>query len=463
MTRRAIIVDDEESVCWSLDRALRAEGYETAVAANAEDGLRLVEDRPPDVMFLDVRLPGQDGITALEQMQQLYASVPVVIMTAYGDLTTAVRAMKSGAFDYLVKPFDLSQALRAAANAQHWRGASSVGVTQSTNFDGEIVGQSKVMQEVFHRIALVAPHSASVLITGESGVGKELVARAIHRHSGRSAGPFVPVTVSALNPTLLESELFGHVQGTVPGAEIPRIGILAQARGGTVFLDEVTDVPLPVQAKLLRALELGEVIPHGGYQPTTHDFRVIAASSRNLQQLVEEGLFRQDLYYRLNVFRIHVPPLRDRLEDVPTLAEYFLRQFHANGMPIPAETLEFLRKQPWPGNVGEFRNALERASIIAHGSPLMPEHFGEPNATTSHFGIDIASAVRQWLRQRMSEGSTVGDLMAELMPLVESALIAEVLRHTHGNRSLTAQWLGLDRATVRKKIQQYDLENESSK
>jgi len=316
------------------------------------------------------------------------------------------------------------------------------------------------MQEVFRRIALVAPHSAPVLITGESGVGKELVARAVHRHSDRSAGTFLPIHTTAIDPAMLERALFGHDTAASAVAESPDCEHSAGAAGDTVFLDEIADVPLPVQAKLLHAMEFDGSASVASDSPIRLDIRIIAATARDLPQLVEKGEIRQDLYYRLNVFRIHLPALRERPEDVPMLAEYFLRQLHVNPPPLSHETLAYLQKQPWPGNVREFRNALERGSIVARGGPLMPEHFSEPITIPVEPGGDLTSAVRQWLRQKFADGPMPGSLAAELLPMVESALIREVLLLTKGNRSLAAQWLGLDRATVRKKIQQYGLESE---
>ncbi len=460
MTRRAIIIDDEESVCWALGRALRSEGYETAVAASAEEGLRLIADRPPDVAFLDVRLPGMDGVTALERIRHLHASVPVVIMTAFGDLATAVRALKGGAFDYLVKPFDLAQALRTAQNAQHLRSSTPTALNIGFNTDEEMVGQSAVMQGVFKRIAMVAPHSACVLITGESGVGKELVARALHRHSSRSSGAFLPAHAAALNPALVESELFGHVRGAFIGADDDRVGLLARAQRGTVFLDEVAELPLTVQVKLLRALELGEVLPVGGDEPLRLDFRIIAATNCDLEALVADGKFRRDLFFRLNGFRIHLPALRERLDDIPVLTRHFLNQLAPDSPPLPPATLVYLQQQKWPGNVREFRNALERASIVARGGPLLPEHFHEPYSACAGGDDHLSLAVRQWLRQLLAANPKITNLTAELQNIIEPVLIDEVLRRTRGNRSLAAEWLGLDRATVRKRIQQYGLESD---
>src|SRR5581483_2069728 len=318
-----LIVDDEEAVCWALRRALTQEGYSATVAASAEEALALAGRQRPDVIVLDVRLPGMDGLTALGRLRELAGDAPVIVMTAFGNLSTAVRAVEQGAFDYLTKPFDLQAALQAVARAAQRRAAPEPAAPEPALEPDEIVGRSPALQVVFRRIALVALRDACVLITGESGTGKELVARAIHRHSARSAGPFLPVHLAALNPNLVESELFGHVKGAFTGAEQHRPGLLVLANGGTIFLDELADVPLPVQVKLLRVLEHGEVFPVGSNQPQRLDVRVLAATHQDLARRVEEGAFRHDLLFRLNVFPIHLPPLRERLEDIPVLVQHF--------------------------------------------------------------------------------------------------------------------------------------------
>jgi two-component system nitrogen regulation response regulator GlnG len=317
------------------------------------------------------------------------------------------------------------------------------------------------MQAVFKRIALVAPRDACVLITGESGTGKELVARAIHRYSARRDRPFLPVHIAALNPNLVESELFGHVKGAFTGATGARSGLLALADGGTVFLDELADVPLPVQVKLLRALEHNEVLPVGASQPQPLNIRILAATHQDLGKRVAEGAFRHDLFFRLNVFQVVLPPLRDRLEDLAPLAEHFLRRFEPRALPLPAETVRFLQSLPWFGNVRELRNALEHAAIVSRGGPLLPEHF-------PRFGLDpstatpaeqLAATVRNWLadKVRSAEGGVPGDLYAELLRCVEPALLDEVMKRVQDNRWVAARWLGLNRATVRKKLALYGL------
>ena len=461
--KHILIVDDEEAVCWALQRALAAEGHSVATAASAEQAFALAAKRKPDVIILDVRLPGMDGLKALSRLRELSADAPVIVITAFGNLSTAVRAVENGAFDYLTKPFDLGQALEAVKRALQRRPAPEPAAPADADAAAaeEFVGRSPVMQAAFKRIALVAPRDASVLITGESGTGKELVARAIHRHSARRDRPFLPVHIAALNPNLVESELFGHVRGAFTGAAQARPGQLVLADGGTIFLDELADIPMAVQVKLLRVLEHNEVLPVGATTPQPLNLRILAATHQDLARCVAEGRFRHDLFFRLNVFQVHLPPLRERPEDVEPLAEHFLRRFEPRALPLPPATLRFLQSLPWFGNVRELRNALEHAAIVARGGPLLPEHFPsfalDPSPATPAAQLD--TAVRRWLADRVREKGTEppADLYADLLRLVEPALLEEVMRRLQGNRWAAAQWLGLNRATVRKKLGLYGL------
>ena len=463
IVKHILIVDDEEAVCWSLQRALGREGHSVSVAASAEQAFSLLNRQRADVLILDVRLPGMDGLTALGRIRRLSPDLPVIVVTAFGDLPTAVRAVEGGAFDYLAKPFDLQQAIECVNRALQRRPAPEAAPEISENAPGpeEIVGRSPAMQNVFKRIALVASRDACVLITGESGTGKELVARAIHRYSARRDHPFLPVHVAALNPNLVESELFGHTRGAFTGAAQARPGLLALADGGTVFLDELADIPLPVQVKLLRVLEHNEVLPVGGNQPQPLNIRILTATHQDLTRCVAEGRFRHDLFFRLNVFQIALPALRDRPEDIEALAEHFLRRFEPRALPLLPETLRSLQSLPWFGNVRELRNALEHAAIVARGGPLLPEHFPTfaADLSCSSPAEQLAAMVRKWLAERVrASGSTPpDDLYAELLHCVEPALLDEVMRRVQGNRWVAAQWLGLNRATVRKKLTLYDL------
>ncbi len=456
-----LVVDDEEAVCWALERALKQEGHQVAVASSAEDAFALAKRQRPDAVILDVRLPGMDGLTALARLRELTHDAPVIVITAFGNLSTAVRAEQGGAFDYLVKPFDLGQCLETVQRAlQRPRNQKSAAAEEPAAGPEEIVGRSPAMHTVFKRIALVAPRDSCVLITGESGTGKELVARAIHRYGPRGERPFLPVHIGALNPNLVESELFGHVKGAFTGATQSRPGLLALADGGTVFLDELAEIPPPVQVKLLRVLEHGEVLPVGATQPQPLNIRILSATHQDLARRMAEGSFREDLYFRLNVFQIHLPPLRERTEDVAQLAEHFLRKFEPRALPLPDQTVRYLESLPWHGNVRELRNALEHAAIVSRGGPLLPEHFPAAAVRAATAGDPtehLRQAVRAWLDQkiRSGRGAAPADLYAELLQCIEPPAFEEVMRRVQGNRWLAAKWLGLNRATVRRRLAKY--------
>jgi two-component system nitrogen regulation response regulator GlnG len=460
-----LVVDDEEAVCWSLEQALVGEGHTVAAAPSAEKAFEQVAARKPDAVILDVRLPGMSGLAALGKLRALTGDAPIIVVTAFGNLNTAVKAVEGGAFDYLAKPFDLDQALEAVARALQRRASKEEAAPAEDPPPAgqeEFIGRSPAMQAVFKRIALVAPRQACVLITGESGTGKELVARAIHRHSPRRDGPFLPVHVAALNPLLVESELFGHVKGAFTGAAQARPGLLALANGGTVFLDELADIPLPVQVKLLRILEHNEVLPVGSNQPQPLDIRILSATHQDLSRRVAENQFRHDLYFRLNVFQVHLPPLRERDDDINLLAEHFLRCFEPRALPLVRETVHWIHAQPWFGNVRELRNALEHAAIVARGGPLLPEHFPAVTAlgpAPSNPAEQMAATVKLWLAERIASqpAGKPTDLYPDLLACIEPALFDEVMRRVRGNRWLAAQWLGMNRATVRKKLAQYNL------
>ncbi|MBM4071873.1 MAG: sigma-54-dependent Fis family transcriptional regulator [Planctomycetes bacterium] len=463
-----LVVDDEEAVCWTLQRALSAEGHSVAVAPSAEQAFVQARQQTPDAIVLDVRLPGLDGLSALGKLRDLTDDAPIIVATAFGNLETAVRAVEGGAFDYLTKPFDLDKALESVARALQRRSLrervseAEAGEPVPVTGPEEIVGTSPAMQAVFKRIALVAARDSCVLITGESGTGKELVARAVHRHSARRDRPFLPAHIAALNPSLVESELFGHVRGAFTGANQPRPGLLSLADGGTIFLDELADIPLQVQVKLLRVLEHNEILPVGANQSQPLNIRILAATHQDLDRRVAEGAFRHDLFFRLNVFQIHLPPLRERREDVLPLSDHFLRRFDPRCLPLLPATATFLVQQPWLGNVRELRNALEHAVILARGGPLLPEHFP---AASAHGplspGKQLSDAVIRWLADRVQNAGPEppAHLYQELLGCIEPALLEEVMRRLQGNRWTAAQWLGLNRATVRKKLAAYKLED----
>lgn len=458
-----LIVDDEQSICWGLAKLASEMGHTATTVASAEQGLAHVESRRPDAILLDVRLPGIDGLTAMGRFREQLGAVPLVLMTAYGDLNTAVTAVRNGAFDYLTKPFDLQTARRVIGRALEYQPTpeAATAVPAGEGMPLSLVGRSAAMQEVFKRIALVAPSNACVHLYGASGTGKELVARAIHRHSRRAEGPFVAVNMAALNPALTESEMFGHVRGAFTGADQPRAGLLEQAHGGTIFLDEVADVPLALQVKLLRALEHGEIVPVGGNRPIQADFRIISATHRNLAEQVAQGHFRHDLYYRLSIFEIHLPSLAERRDDIPLLVEHFLDLLAAkNQMPratLTAEARAELERRPWHGNVRELRNAIEHAMILAPGGQIAVEHLPPPSpstATPASLDGSIAALVERWVELQLRNDPQSNDLHQQLLQLVEPPLLQAAMEHYHHQCAAAARRLGLHRTTLRKKLDQ---------
>jgi two-component system nitrogen regulation response regulator GlnG len=457
-----LIVDDEPSVCWGLSKLAESMQHRAVTAASAEDALQAVEHIKPDLVFLDVRLPNMDGLSAVEHLRKKIGPVPIVIITAYGDLNTAVDAIRQGAFEYLVKPFDLDaaqgvieRALEVDVGRQTPAPASAVEV-------GGLVGQSPGMQKLFKNIALVAGFGTSVHVRGESGTGKELVARAIHRFSRRASQPFVAVNIASLSKSVVESELFGHVRGAFTGAAESRTGLLEQAHRGTIFLDEVADIPLDLQVKLLRVLEYGEVLPVGSSQAIPVDVRVISATHQDLSVGVAEGRFRHDLLFRLNAFEIEIPPLRERPEDIPLLAEHLLDVLSAaNQMARPKlaeQTIAELRRRSWHGNVRELRNAIEHALVLARQGLITPDHLppeAHPPGSPLAKDDQIAGLLREWIDRHWSDISSDGQAYEHFLSFVEPALLEAALDMNQGQLAGAARALGLHRMTLRKKIQQH--------
>ena len=462
---RILIIDDEPAIGWSLREMLSDEGHSVEVAASVEAGLETCARFEPEAMLLDVRLPGRDGLSALPEFRSIVPNAPVVVMTAFGDLDTAVRAVNAGAFDYLVKPFDLESVSRIVAHALAERDQHAAGRDQpaATATDAALlVGSSPPMQEVFKQISLVAPTELPVLITGETGTGKDLAARAIHAHSPRRHRPFVATSLGALAPSVIESELFGHVRGAFTGATADRPGLFAIADGGTLFLDEIGEAPLDLQVKLLRALETREVTPVGAAAPRKLDVRVIAATNRDLVAAIAAGTFREDLYHRLHVFPIHMPPLAARRDDIDTLAAHFLaRQAAGRATPTISEAFRVaLRSRPWPGNVRELKHSIEYAAVVARGGMLRPEHLPAQPATAASQPVgdtaadaQVVAAVGAWVDAALATGTTTaGPLHEPLIDLVETTLMQKVVAAAGGNRTAAAKLLGLDRATLRSKL-----------
>jgi two-component system nitrogen regulation response regulator GlnG len=464
-----LVVDDEQAICWGLSRMGESLGCKVTAVSSAEGALAAAAEVRPDVIVLDVRLPGMDGLTAIERLRTCAGDVPIIVITAYGDLQTAVKAVHNGAFDYITKPFNLEQVRHAVLRAMRRGGGSQGTPAHQVPVEG-IVGRSPAMQATFKRIALAAAADSCVLLTGESGTGKELAARAIHRYSRRADGPFVAVNVAALSPSLAESELFGHERGAFTGAERARTGLLVQADGGTLFLDEVADIPLATQVKLLRALDSGEVLPVGSTHPIKADFRVISATHQDLLKKIADGAFRHDLYFRLSAFHVELPPLRARLEDIPDLVQYFIARLKGGAKgdsPVVApEALAELQRRPWFGNVRELRNVVEHALIVARGGPILPEHLsppvdallvparGEPTACLAR----LKELVYDWARRTLLDPAKASQVYEELLRVVEPPLLRAAMEKHDGNCAAAARELGMHRVTLRKKLDQYGID-----
>ncbi|TWT65974.1 sigma-54-dependent transcriptional regulator [Allorhodopirellula solitaria] len=466
MTTRqtVLVVDDEPTICWALEKMLRGEGHQVVTASSAEEGLQLARDHQPDMVILDVRLPKTDGITALPQFLSATDNAPVVIITAFGDLETAVAAVKSGASDYLTKPFKLEDALRTCRTAlQKSAQRSAPSATQPMSLDRSVlVGTSPAMQQVFRQIALVADSELSVLITGETGTGKELVAAAIARHSNRSRQAYIPIAPVALNAELIESELFGHVKGAFTGASEDRAGLFERAEGGTVLLDEIGDLSLGTQAKLLRVLEQGQYSRVGDVKPRTANVRILAATNSDLHDAVALGTFREDLFHRLTGVQIHLPPLRERRDDIAPLSQHFLAAMNYADPEIDADLLAELQRRPWHGNVRELKNSVSHAAVVARGRRLSITDFPAPKPGRDGEALSsdrsLEKIVETWTTTVLGEHPDTETLHADLLAAIEPALLRVVLTHTGGNRAKAAETLGIHRGTLRDRLRAYRID-----
>lgn len=460
-----IIVDDQPDICWALAKLVGRMGHTALTLTSAEELFRHLTKEPCDLVILDVRLPGMDGLEALGRLRQLPQPPPVIVITAYGDLEVAVRALQAGAFDYLTKPFTLEAVSRTIMRALDSRAACG-GLEKPkvpvTSEEPRIIGVSPAMQAVFKQIAMVAATNSAVHISGESGTGKELVARAIHYYSPRRHQPFIVAHLAALSPTLVESELFGHVRGAFTGAETDHVGLLERANGGTLFIDEVADIPLNVQAKLLRALEYQAFYPVGGTRPVRSNFRLISATHRDLRQRVAEGAFRHDLFYRLMTFEIVLPPLRERKEDIEPLARHFLNEWAVQTGRSPPpwgdDFREALLTRPWWGNVRELRHALEHALIVSRGATLHADHLPAPlgrGESAENPEVTLRESVRRWAQRALSDPRMETRIYEAFLRTVEPELLETVLRHHHGQFLSAARHLGIHRVTLRRKADEY--------
>ncbi|MEM7542104.1 MAG: nitrogen regulation protein NR(I) [Pseudomonadota bacterium] len=462
------IVDDDRSIRWVLERAMEKEQIDTRVFGNADEVVTRLKRSQPDVVITDIRMPGTDGLTLLQHIQGVFPALPVIIMTAFADLDRAVAAYRGGAFEYLPKPFDVDDVVSIVQRAL--KKSPGVQPEDEEAFDEdavpEIIGSAAAMQEVFRAIGRLSRSNMNVLLTGESGTGKELVAQALHRHSPRGQSPFIALNTAAIPRELLESELFGHEKGAFTGATARRVGRFEQADSGTLFLDEIGDMPADLQTRLLRVLADGEFYRVGGHEPVRVDVRVIAATHQHLEERVAEGGFREDLFHRLNVIRLELPPLRRRAEDIPALAEHFVRvaaeEVGVEPKRISSEVLQALRCFDWPGNVRQLENVCRRMTIMAPTQEIDLEDLPEEIRSTSdeaHAGNgleDWETALRRWAERRALESTS--PILTDALPRFEKTMIRVALARTRGRRQEAAKLLGWGRNTLTRKIKDLNLD-----
>ena len=458
------IVDDDRSIRWVIEKALSREGIAFDSFSTAQEALAALSDGAPEVLVSDIRMPGQSGLELLQAVKTRHPAVPVIVMTAYSDLDSAVAAFQGGAYEYLPKPFDVDQAVELIRRALD-ESRREAEVTEPMGETPEILGQAPAMQEVFRAIGRLSQSSATVLITGESGTGKELVARALHRHSARGAKPFVAINTAAMPKDLLESELFGHERGAFTGAQQQRRGRFEQAEGGTLFLDEIGDMASELQTRLLRVLSDGTFYRVGGHQQIKANVRVIAATHQNLEDRVREGTFREDLYHRLNVIRLRLPSMRERPEDIPLLARHFLalsgKQLGVEPKRFSDEVLSHLSRLAFPGNVRQLENLCHWLTVMAPGQVVdvgdLPAEFREPAATAVS---DWLAALEHEAERRLARGES--GILDALARQFERALITKAFERTGGRRIEAANLLGMGRNTITRKIQELGIEDDKS-
>jgi two-component system nitrogen regulation response regulator GlnG len=479
---KLLLIDDEADVQYSFRRIFDSPALELATASSGEEGLKLVSRFKPDLVLMDIRMgAGMNGLETLRRLRQSDARLPVIMMTAYGTTQAAIEAMKLGAYDYLLKPFDVPKLKQIVTDALQAARAMKQVVSyepllESEDYDLGIVGRCEAMQKVFKLIGQLSTSDATALITGESGTGKELIARAIYSHSGRANRTFLAINCAAIPENLLESELFGHEKGAFTGATVQRIGKFEQCHGGTIFLDEIGDMTPATQTKILRVLQSGTFERVGGNQPISVDVRVIAATNKPLEQAVAARSFREDLFYRLNVVRIAVPPLRERPADIVLLVNYFLKKFSAPPNPpksIAREALAALELYHWPGNVRELENAIRRALVVAKGDAILPADL--PGEVTGPGAGGVAAPSAGNATAMAPTGALPGDIPTlaqalfkhirrdprlKLIPAVERELIIQALLEVKGNQVQAAKLLGITRATLRNRIEKFKIRQE---
>ncbi len=467
-TNQVWIIDDDRSIRWVLEKSLHQAGIETCSFESGDRALTQMRSQTPEAVICDIRMPGINGLELLKTLHKDNPSVPVIIMTAHSDLDSAIAAYQGGAFEYLPKPFDVDEALavtqRALAHAKEQRGFS---IAEKPDIGGEIIGEAPAMQEVFRAIGRLSQSNITVLINGESGTGKELVAHALHTHSPRREHAFIALNMAAIPRDLIESELFGHEKGAFTGAGAQRSGRFEQANGGTLFLDEIGDMPAEAQTRLLRVLADGEFYRVGGHTPVKVDVRIIAATHQNLEQLVDANRFREDLFHRLNVIRIHIPKLSDRREDIPKLTKHF---FHKAASELNVEpkillpaTENYICSLNWPGNVRQLENTCRWITVMASGREVhledLPPELIDRKDTSPPAG-DWENALRSWADQALARGQN--DILSEAVPTFEKALIETALKHTAGRKRDAANLLGWGRNTLTRKLKELDIASSGS-
>jgi two-component system nitrogen regulation response regulator GlnG len=455
------VVDDERSIRWVLEKALSQNGWQVDCFETAESMLDQLNVATPDAVITDIRMPGIDGLELLNILQTSQPELPVIVMTAHSDLDSAVSSIQSGAFEYLPKPFEVDDAIAVVGRALAHAESTGARVKPAVESSVEIIGQAPAMQEVFRAIGRLSKSNVTVLINGQSGTGKERVAHALHKHSPRADRPFIPLNMAAIPHDLVESELFGHEKGSFTGASQQRQGRFDQARGGTLFLDEIGDMPPETQTRLLRVLSDGEYYRVGGHEPLKADVRIIAATHQDLEELVAQNRFREDLFHRLNVIRVHLPSLAERREDIPVLAEHFLalaaREIGEEVKVLRPETMSYLCELPWPGNVRQLENACRWIAVMATSQEVLvedlPPDLQNSASGTASAGDDWEAALRTWATQKLADVKP-GDpgVLADAVPRFEKILIQAALKQTGGRKRDASVLLGWGRNTLTRKL-----------
>jgi two-component system nitrogen regulation response regulator GlnG len=465
ITEQVWIVDDDSSIRWVLEKAFASANISAASFDSAQNLLTAIDHGQPEVIISDIRMPDIDGMTLLNDINSRFPEIPVIIMTAHSDLDSAVNAYQGGAFEYLPKPFDIDDAVSLTKRALiHAREQNAKNQQQDNSPSAVgIIGEAPAMQEVFRAIGRLSRSSISVLINGESGTGKELVAHALHLHSPRSNAPFIPLNMAAIPKDLIESELFGHEKGAFTGANSVRHGRFEQAHNGTLFLDEIGDMPLDIQTRLLRVLADGQFYRVGGHSPIKVDVRIIAATHQNLEDRVHQGEFREDLFHRLNVIRIHIPSLRERKEDIPQLAAHFLKQA-ADELSVEPKTLQkdalnFLKQCDWSGNVRQLENICRFLTVMASGQEILiedlPAELTEKSTHTDNSSGSWQSALTLWMDSQLQQGAN--NILDEVTPEFEKILLERALSFTKGHKQEAAKKLGWGRNTLTRKLKDLNM------